>query len=60
MLTFLAPRTGHWGRLKQLKTLSHLSRLLLHVSQVLAIQLLDQLELKLTDYISESRQYTGC
>lgn len=48
MLTFLGLRIRHWGGLKQLPTPSHLSRLLLHEVQVLATQLLGQLELKLT------------
>lgn len=44
----------------QPQTPAHLPKLPLHVLQVLATQLLAQLELKLTDHILASRQDTGC
>lgn len=43
----------------QPQTPTHLPKLLLHILQVLATQLLAQLELKLTDHILASRQDTG-
>lgn len=50
--SFRNRRTGFWSELKQLQvSFPHL----LHGFQVLATQLLDQLELKLSDHTLESR-----